>query len=143
MDDLSSNPAHKYYTRGEDIGKLIKPVLENLIDSDAAPSELLNNGFEELAQYVDELREQFQSWQPLSTRIFYVSMQKTEFTSSFIAVSELTLVCFQVLRIESLASKLRESSLEVFQLLKHCEQHLPADLISPSFEVNSMICLCV
>ncbi|KAG7607632.1 U-box domain-containing protein 2 [Arabidopsis thaliana] len=110
MDDLSSNPAHKYYTRGEDIGKLIKPVLENLIDSDAAPSELLNNGFEELDQYVDELREQFQSWQPLSTRIFYV------------------------LRIESLASKLRESSLEVFQLLKHCEQHLPADLISPSFE---------
>ncbi|CAE6262318.1 unnamed protein product [Arabidopsis arenosa] len=110
MDDFSSNPAHKYYTRGEEISKLLKPVLENLIDSDASPSELLNNGFEELAQYCDELREQFESWQPLSTRIFYV------------------------LRIESLASKLRESSLEVFQLLKHCEQHLPADTISPSFE---------
>ncbi|XP_010444662.1 PREDICTED: U-box domain-containing protein 2-like isoform X1 [Camelina sativa] len=107
---LHSNPAYEYYTRGEDISKLLMPVLDNLIDSDAAPSELLNNGFEELSQYVDELRDQFQSWQPLSTRIFYV------------------------LRIESLASKLRESSLEVFQLLKHCEQHLPADLLSPSFE---------
>ncbi|EOA12989.1 hypothetical protein CARUB_v10025974mg [Capsella rubella] len=110
MEDFHSNPAHKYYTRGEDISKLLMPVLENLVDSDAAPSELLNNGFEELAQYVDELTDQFRSWQPLSTRIFYV------------------------LRIESLASKLRESSLEVFQLLKHCEQHLPADLFSPSFE---------
>ncbi|CAN8251423.1 unnamed protein product [Cochlearia groenlandica] len=108
---LHSNPAYRYYTRGEDIAKLLKPILDNLIASDAAPpSELLNNGFEELAQYVDELRDQFESWLPLSSRIFYV------------------------LRIESLASKLRESSLEVFQLLKHCEQHLPAGLISPSFE---------
>ncbi|ESQ31217.1 hypothetical protein EUTSA_v10003745mg [Eutrema salsugineum] len=110
MDNLESNPAHRYYTRGEEIGKLLKLVLEDLVGSDAAPSELLNNGFEELSQYVDELREQFESWQPLSSRIFYV------------------------LRIESLASQLRESSLEVFQLLKHCEQHLPVDLISPSFE---------
>ncbi|CAN7090089.1 unnamed protein product [Brassica rapa subsp. narinosa] len=110
MDTLYSNPAHKYYTRGEDIAKLLQPVLENLVGSDASPSELLNNGFEELSQYIDELREQFQSWEPLSSRIFYV------------------------LQIESLATKLRESSLEVFQLLKHCEQHLPADLVSPSFE---------
>ncbi|KAF8101484.1 hypothetical protein N665_0205s0074 [Sinapis alba] len=110
MDTLSSNPAHKYYTRGEEIANLLQPVLENLVGSDASPSELLNNGFEELSQYVDELREQFESWEPLSSRIFYV------------------------LQIESLASKLRESSLEVFQLLKHCEQHLPADLVSPSFE---------
>ncbi|XP_018452000.1 U-box domain-containing protein 2 isoform X2 [Raphanus sativus] len=110
MDTLYSNPAYKYYTRGEDIAKLLQPVLENLVGSDASPSELLNNGFEELSQYVDELREQFESWEPLSSRIFYV------------------------LQIESLASKLRESSLEVFQLLKHCEQHLPADLVSPSFE---------
>ncbi|XP_048595485.1 U-box domain-containing protein 2 isoform X2 [Brassica napus] len=93
-----------------DIAKLLQPVLENLVGSDASPSELLNNGFEELSQYIDELREQFQSWEPLSSRIFYV------------------------LQIESLATKLRESSLEVFQLLKHCEQHLPADLVSPSFE---------
>lgn len=75
MDNLYSNPAHKYYTRGEEIAKLLKPVLENLVGSDAAPSELLNNGFEELAQYVDELREQFESWQPLSSRIFYVSKE--------------------------------------------------------------------
>lgn len=79
MDDLSSNPALKYYTRGEEISNLLKPVLENLIDSDAAPSELLNNGFEELAQYCDELREQFESWQPLSTRIFYVSTKANRF----------------------------------------------------------------
>ncbi|KAL0856599.1 hypothetical protein Bca101_061752 [Brassica carinata] len=110
IDTLYSNPAHKYYTRGEDIAKLLQPVLENLVGSDASPSELLNNGFEELSQYVDEMREQFERWEPLSSRIFYV------------------------LQMESLASKLRESSLEVFQLLKHCEQHLPDDLVSPSFE---------
>lgn len=75
MDTLYSNPAHKYYTRGEDIAKLLQPVLENLVGSDASPSELLNNGFEELSQYVDELREQFQSWEPLSSRIFYVSKE--------------------------------------------------------------------
>lgn len=73
MENLHSNPAHKYYTIGEDIAKVLKPVLENLIGSDAANSELLNNGFEELAQYVDELRGQFENWQSLSSRIFYVS----------------------------------------------------------------------
>ncbi|RID53797.1 hypothetical protein BRARA_G01167 [Brassica rapa] len=103
-DKLSSNPAHKYYSRVEEIAKLLMPLLDNPVVSDVSPSELLNNSFEELSQYVDELREQFESWQPLSSRILYV------------------------LRIESLASKMRESSLEVFQLLKH----LPADLVSPS-----------
>ncbi|CAH8335580.1 unnamed protein product [Eruca vesicaria subsp. sativa] len=110
-DKLFSNPAHKYYTRGEDIAKLLVPLLNKLLGSDASPSDLLNKGFEEVSQYVDELREQFESWQPLSSRIFYV------------------------LKIESLESKLRDSSLEVFKLLKqYCEQHLPADLVSPSFE---------
>ncbi|CAF1984254.1 BnaC07g15950D [Brassica napus] len=99
---LFSNPAHKYYSRGEEIAKLLMPFLDNLVASDASPNEFLNNGFEELSQYIDELREQFESWQPLSSRIFYV------------------------LRIESLASKMRESSLEIFQLLKH----LPGDLVS-------------
>ncbi|KAH0856700.1 hypothetical protein HID58_084961 [Brassica napus] len=95
MDTLYSNPAHKYYTRGEDIAKLLQPVLENLVGSDASPSELLNNGFEELSQYVDELREQFQSWEPLLSRIFYLATYR---------------VYYQVLQIESLATKLRESN---------------------------------
>ncbi|KAJ4890993.1 U-box domain-containing protein 2 [Raphanus sativus] len=105
-DKLSSNPGHKYYTRGEEIAKLLMPFLDNLVVSNASPNELLSKGFEELSQYLDELRENFESWKPLSSRIFYV------------------------LRIESLASKLRESSLEVFQLLKL----LPVDLVSPSCE---------
>ncbi|KAF3486909.1 hypothetical protein F2Q69_00054942 [Brassica cretica] len=71
-DKLSSNPAHKYYSRVEEISKLLMPVLDNLVASDASLTELLNNGFEELSQYIDELREQFESWQPLSSRIFYV-----------------------------------------------------------------------
>lgn len=74
-DKLYSNPAHKYYTRVEEIAKLLMPLLDNLAVSDAAPSELLNNGFEKLSQYIDELREQFESWQPLSSRIFYVSKE--------------------------------------------------------------------
>ncbi|CAF2163325.1 unnamed protein product [Brassica napus] len=110
-DKLSSNPAHKYYSRVEEIAKLLMPLLDNPVVSDVSPSELLNNSFEELSQYVDELREQFESWQPLSSRILYV------------------------LRIESLASKMRESSLEVFQLLKH----LPADLVSPSEDCIELV----
>lgn len=72
---LFSNPAHKYYSRGEEIAKLLMPFLDNLVASDASPNEFLNNGFEELSQYIDELREQFESWQPLSSRIFYVSKE--------------------------------------------------------------------
>ncbi|CAN8277587.1 unnamed protein product [Cochlearia groenlandica] len=107
--NIYTNPSHNYYyTKVETISNLLKPFLENLLD--VAPSELLNNLFEELARYIDELRDRFEISQPLSSRIL------------------------NVLRIESLARNLQESSLEFFKLMKLCEQDLPWDLISPSLE---------
>lgn len=80
-DKLSSNPGHKYYTRGEEIAKLLMPFLDNLVVSNASPNELLSKGFEELSQYLDELRENFESWKPLSSRIFYVRKETAKLFS--------------------------------------------------------------
>lgn len=109
-DNLDSKPALKYFQKIEEILKLLKPVLDAIVDSEIASDELLIKAFEELGLSVDELREVFESWHPLKSKI-----------------------CF-VLQIESLILKIRTSGLDIFQLLQSFHQCLPDELSSASLE---------
>ncbi|GMI68048.1 hypothetical protein like AT5G67340 [Hibiscus trionum] len=108
---INSEPIWKYYRRAKEILKLLKPIILNAtLSSDITSNELLSKAFEELCSSVQELLEQFESWQPLSSKVYLV------------------------LKVELLISKIRNSSLEVFQFLKSSIQHLPNDLSSISLE---------
>ncbi|TQE07249.1 hypothetical protein C1H46_007159 [Malus baccata] len=109
-DNINFDPVLKYYKRAEEILKLLKTVLDAIADSEIASYELLNKPFEELGQYVDELREQIEDWQPLFSKVNLV------------------------LQVESLISKIWTSGLDIFQLLKVSPQHLPDELGSASLE---------
>uniref|UniRef100_A0A6N2M7F6 PUB2-4-like N-terminal domain-containing protein n=1 Tax=Salix viminalis TaxID=40686 RepID=A0A6N2M7F6_SALVM len=112
-DNISSDPVQKYYQKSEEILKLLKPILDAIVDSEVASDEVLNKCFLELGRSVDELREIFESWQPLSSKVY------------------------SVLQIESLTLKIRNLGLDSFQLLKSSHQHLPDELSSSSLEVTA------
>ncbi|KAH8503288.1 hypothetical protein Peur_067051 [Populus x canadensis] len=109
-DNISSDPVQKYYQKAEEILKLLKPVFDAIVDSEVASDEVLNKDFLELGRSVDELREIFESWQPLSSKVY------------------------SVLQIESLTLKIRNLGLDSFQLLKASHQQLPDELSSSSIE---------
>ncbi|KAK9012119.1 hypothetical protein V6N11_040188 [Hibiscus sabdariffa] len=111
LEKINSEPIWKYYRGAKEILKLLKPIILNaILASDITSNEALRNAFEELCSSVQELLEQFESWQPVSSKVYLV------------------------LKVELLISKIRNSSLEVFQFLKSSVQHLPNDLSSISVE---------
>ncbi|PON66695.1 Beta-catenin [Parasponia andersonii] len=107
---INSEPVPKYYQRAEEILKLLKTILDAIVDSEVASNEVLKKSIEELGCLVDDLREQFENWQPLLSKVYFV------------------------LQIESLLSKIRTSGLDIFQLLKSSHQGLPDELDSASLE---------
>lgn len=72
-DNISLDLVQKYYQKAEEILKLLKPILDAIVDSVVASDEVLNKAFEELGHSVDELRELFENWQPLLSKVYFVS----------------------------------------------------------------------
>ncbi|KAJ8539843.1 hypothetical protein K7X08_014095 [Anisodus acutangulus] len=100
----------RYYCKTEDLLKILKPILEAIVDVEAASSELLQKAFAGIAQYVDELRELCDAWHPLGSKVYFV------------------------LQAESLIVKIRTCSLEILELLKSSHQCLPAYTTLTSLE---------
>ncbi|XP_056163843.1 U-box domain-containing protein 4-like [Syzygium oleosum] len=109
-DSINLEPAQKYYKKAEEILKLVKPILDVIVGSEVASNESLNKAFGEIHQSVEDLRELFESWQPLSSKVDFI------------------------LRVEVLISKIRSAGLDTFQLLKSADQNLPDELSSGSLE---------
>ena len=72
-DYINLQPTLKYYHKIEGVFKLLKPILDAVVDSDIASDEELIKAFEELDHSVDELRVLFENWQPLSSKVYLVS----------------------------------------------------------------------
>ncbi|KAK4725710.1 hypothetical protein R3W88_030627 [Solanum pinnatisectum] len=100
----------RYYCKAEDLLKILKPILEAIVDVEAAFSEMLQKAFAGLAQFVDELRELCETWQPLGSNVYFV------------------------LQAEPLIVKIRTCSLEILELLKTSHECLPADTTLTSLE---------
>lgn len=103
----------RYYCKAEDLLKILKPILEAIVDVEAASSEILQKAFAGLAQFVDELRDLSETWQPLGSNVYFV------------------------LQAEPLIVKIRTCSLEILELLKSSHQCLPADTTLTSLEVGA------
>lgn len=73
VENFSSNLVQKYCQKAKEILKLLKPILCVFVDSEIASDEVLDNIFRELCESVDELRELFENWQPLSSKVYFVS----------------------------------------------------------------------
>ncbi|KAI7739781.1 hypothetical protein M8C21_033866 [Ambrosia artemisiifolia] len=99
----------KYYIKIEEVLKLIKPILESIIDADVASDQSLQTDFAGLNQSVDELRRVLEDSHPLMSKVYFV------------------------LNVESLFTKVQTHGLDLLMLLQSCEG-LPEALSSASLE---------
>ncbi|KAK1422054.1 hypothetical protein QVD17_24912 [Tagetes erecta] len=109
-ENKSSELVQMYHQKIKEILKLIKPVLESITDAEVASEESLQNEFAGLSQSVDELKELLEDCHPLMSKVYFV------------------------MQVESLYTKVRDQSLEVFELLKSSSKGLPDELSSTSLE---------
>ncbi|XP_058186354.1 U-box domain-containing protein 4-like isoform X2 [Rhododendron vialii] len=110
-EDINQEPVRKYYQKIEEILKLLKPVLDAVLQADMTFEELPQKAFVELGLSVSDLRKLFENWQPLGSKINFV------------------------LQVESSMSKLRASGVEIFELLKSFDERLPVELNASSLEI--------
>ncbi|KAJ7944489.1 RING-type E3 ubiquitin transferase [Quillaja saponaria] len=109
-DNIDSELVLKYYRKAEEILKLLKTLLDAIVESKIAPDEVLSRTFEELGQSVDELRQLIEIWHPLSSKVYFV------------------------LQIEPLIYKIQTSGLDIFPHLKASLECLPDERSSASLE---------
>ncbi|QHO45399.1 U-box domain-containing protein [Arachis hypogaea] len=69
---MNSKPVSMYCQSAEQTLKLLKPIIDTTVHSDISADEELRKLFEELGQSVDELRELFENWHPLSSKFYFV-----------------------------------------------------------------------
>ncbi|CAH9133333.1 unnamed protein product [Cuscuta epithymum] len=107
---IDSVLVHKYFQKTEDILKLLKQILIGIVDAEIASDELLQKIFLGLGHSVDELRELFQTYQLLSSKIYFI------------------------LLVESLVAKVQTYCLRIVELLISFDYCLPAESSLPSLE---------
>ncbi|XP_047316826.1 U-box domain-containing protein 2 [Impatiens glandulifera] len=106
-DDLSCEPARRYYKRIEEILNLLKSSIDAIVDSNINLEDpILDEACVEVGQSVLELRELMMNWNPLMSKAYFV------------------------LQIEELISKTQTSCLYIFNLLK--SSHLQASFLEIS-----------
>ncbi|KAI7749522.1 hypothetical protein M8C21_009663 [Ambrosia artemisiifolia] len=111
-DNKCGGVVEKYYVKGEQVIKLIKLVLESIVNADVASDPSLQKEFAGLSQSVDELGEVLEDSHMLVSKVYFV------------------------LKAESLVTKVQTHGLDILDLLQSREG-LPVELSSASLEVPS------
>lgn len=107
---FDSEPVRKSCQKMEEILKLLKPILDAIMDTEVASDEVFSKALDELGESIDESRDLFESWHLLASRVDLV------------------------LQAELLTARMRNCVLELFWVLKDSRQSLPAELSSSSLE---------
>ncbi|KAL1348697.1 hypothetical protein HN51_024701 [Arachis hypogaea] len=102
--NMNSKPVSMYCQSAEQTLKLLKPIIDTSVHSDISADEELRKLFEELGQSVDEMRELFENWHPLSSKIYFV------------------------MQAEPLIARVQSIGFNILQKLKASQQCLPDDL---------------
>lgn len=71
-ENINFEPVQRYYQKIEEMMKLLKPVLDVIVDTEIASDESLHKAFAGLSHSVDELREQFETWHSLLSKVYLV-----------------------------------------------------------------------
>lgn len=111
-DHISGELVRKYYCKIEDILKLVKPILDAIVDVEAASGELLLKAFAGLAQCVDELRELFETLEPLCSKVYFVRLEIYPLVITFMSsISRLSYYSLHLIVLKTF--KIKENSIVV------------------------------
>ncbi|XP_058104152.1 U-box domain-containing protein 4-like isoform X1 [Magnolia sinica] len=92
FNSTQQEPVKKYYQNIDEILKLLKPILNDINDSNIAPDEQFNKVLEELDASITEATELVENWHQLTSKVYFV------------------------LQIESSMTKIQTSGLEICKL---------------------------
>ncbi|KAG8382087.1 hypothetical protein BUALT_Bualt05G0040000 [Buddleja alternifolia] len=109
-ESVKCEPVQRYHQKIEEMLKLLEPFLDAIVDAEIASDERVRKACVGLRQSIDELREIFENWQPLMSKVYFV------------------------LQVESLMVKIQTLGLEILELLKSSDQCLPTELTATSLE---------
>ncbi|KAL7611720.1 hypothetical protein Lser_V15G07453 [Lactuca serriola] len=110
----------KYYTTIEELLKLIKPILESIINTPVASDEQqLQNEFTDMSQSVDELKELFEDCHPLMSKVYFVLKAESLFT-------KVQTHCLEIFELLQSSCELNSSSLEK---MKHMGYEKPSAIV--------------
>lgn len=111
-DHISGELVRRYYCKIEDILKLVKPILDAIVDVEAASGELLLKAFAGLAQCVDELRELFETLEPLCSKVYFVRLEICPLVITFMSsISRLSYYSLHLIVLKTF--KIKENSIVV------------------------------
>ncbi|CAH9083020.1 unnamed protein product [Cuscuta epithymum] len=125
-ENINFSLAHKYYGTAEGILKLLMPILNSTIDSEVASEELLQKAFAGLSDSIDQLRKLYETWEPFSSKIYFVLQAQlliAEAQSCSLEILELLASSNCSLRTEASLTTLQHSMLKIKSM--NCEP-LPA-----------------
>ncbi|XP_051129573.1 U-box domain-containing protein 4 [Andrographis paniculata] len=107
---ITYDPAWKYYEKVEEMLKFLKQILDAIVHYEFSSNESLEKEFKGLCQSVDELREIFENWQPLMSKVYFV------------------------LQVESLTEKVQAQALQIIELISSSDDCIPAEMDNSSLE---------
>ncbi|CAJ1960540.1 unnamed protein product [Sphenostylis stenocarpa] len=108
--NMNCEPVSKYYRKAEEILKLLKPIIDAIVNSELASDEVLNKMLEEIGLAVNELKAHVENWHLLSSKLYFV------------------------MQVEPLISRICNSGLNIFQQLKASQHCLPDELSSEDLQ---------
>ncbi|KAK9151228.1 hypothetical protein Syun_009537 [Stephania yunnanensis] len=117
--NVDSEPVLSYHRKIDEITKLLRPLLDSVVDSHIASNEDFNKAFEELDGLVSEAIELIESWNLITSKFYFV------------------------MQIESLMTRIHASCLDILQLMNSSYYDLPADLNSASIELCNEKLKCI
>lgn len=82
QDDKCCEIVKKRVIKSEEVLKLIKPVLESIVDVDVASDQSLQKEFANMSQSVDELREVLEDSHPFMSKVYFVCFRNLHFVVS-------------------------------------------------------------
>lgn len=84
-ENIECEPVQRYHQKVEEILKLLKEILDLIIDAEIASNEMLQKPFAGLSGSVGDLKVIIEIWQPLMSKIYFVRDKIHSFTYKFIS----------------------------------------------------------
>ncbi|XP_058071684.1 U-box domain-containing protein 4-like isoform X2 [Magnolia sinica] len=109
--NITSEPVRKYYQKIDEALELLRPVLDEIVDSEIASDDHLSKALEEMDAFVNEARELIESWHQMMSKVYFV------------------------LQIESTIAKIQTSGSEICRIVDSLLQSL-ADCSNTAFVQN-------
>lgn len=140
--NIKLKPIQTYYQKIDEALKLLRPILDEIVDSEIASNEKLNKLFEDMDLVVTEARELMENWHQMASKVYFVlqieslmiriqmfgleicGLVKSLLQSVSLASNSLCIQKFQLIESEQTSDVIKEALKDVQENTKPSSQSL-------------------